>query len=102
MEKPKPMAVCVEEIPAELRALPRWVVWDYVECVDPETGEVDFDKPPRCPRGGPASSTDPATWCPFDEAHTAYRRGGYAGMGFVLHREPGEEDGLVGMDLDHC
>ena len=37
----------------------RWVVWKYVEDVDPETGEVDYDKPPLNAHGGPAAEGEP-------------------------------------------
>jgi hypothetical protein len=44
--------------------------------VDRETGEVSWDKPPLRVGGGPASSTNPATWSPFADALAAYRGGG--------------------------
>ena len=106
--RPKPVPVDPDGISDALKAIPRWVVWRYVEDVDPGTGEVDFNKPPVNARtGGPASSTNPKTWTTFAEALAAYQRGGLDGIGFVLHRkkaEDGKEEqgGLVGVDLDHC
>jgi primase-polymerase (primpol)-like protein len=98
-QKPKALPVCPGAIPAELKALPRWVVWGYVPETDPDTGEVDWDKPPVNARtGGPASSTNKKTWRPFAEALAAYERGGWDGIGFVLN---GDGD-LVGVDLDKC
>jgi primase-polymerase (primpol)-like protein len=44
--------------------------------------------------GRAASSTDPATWCSYQEAKTS-RIG--VGLGFVLNG-----DGIVCVDLDHC
>jgi primase-polymerase (primpol)-like protein len=72
--------------------------------VDPETGAVDWDKPPVNARTGAlASSTNPRTWSTFDEALAAYERGGLDGVGLVLHKEKGDEGpGLVGIDLDKC
>lgn len=67
-------------IPAELRALPQWVVWKYVD--------RGGDKPTKMPynafTGAPASSTDPATWCPFDTAVQAAASNACNGIGFVL------------------
>jgi hypothetical protein len=59
----------------------------------------DWDKPLfNAHTGRLASSTDPRTWAPFDDAFAAYRNGGWDGIGFVLTLE----DGLTGFDLDHC
>ena len=73
-------------MPAELRSVPRWVVW----------------KGPKVPYNAAASNstasvTDPSTWATFDQAQTAYEEGGYSGVGFVLNG-----DGIVGVDLDKC
>jgi hypothetical protein len=96
---PKALPVLDKAIPRELRQLNRWVVWRYVQDVDPETGDVDFDKPPVNARtGGLASSTNKATWSTFFEALAAYCKGDLDGMGFVLN---GEND-LVAVDLDKC
>jgi len=75
-----------EVMPAELRALPRWVVWKGA-------------KVPYCATtaDSTASVTDPDTWAPFPAAQTAFEEGGYAGVGFVLNG-----DGIVGVDLDKC
>ena len=106
--RPSPAPVDAAGIPDALQGIPRWVVWRYVEEVDNETGEVDYDKPPVNARtGGLASSTNPQTWCTFAEALAAYGRGKLDGIGFVLHRpkrEDGKEEsgGLVGVDLDDC
>ena len=106
--RPKPVPVDPDGISDALKAIPRWVVWRYVEDVDPGTGEVDFNKPPVNARtGGPASSTNPKTWTTFAEALAAYQRGGLDGIGIVLTRIKGEDDkeeagGLVGVDLDDC
>jgi putative DNA primase/helicase len=102
--RPKALAVRQEHIPDELKALAWWVVWLYVQDVDPETGEVEYDKPPRNARtGGLASSTNPKTWSPFAVAIAAYLAGGLDGIGIALDAQQGE-DGLVlvAIDLDHC
>ncbi|WP_287877864.1 hypothetical protein [Acidovorax sp.] len=80
------MAPDFAAMPAELRSVPRWVVW----------------KGPKVPynattTNSTASVTDPSTWATFDQAQTAYEEGGYSGVGFVLNG-----DGIVGVDLDKC
>lgn len=69
-----------DQIPAELRALPRWTRHD--------------SKRPIMVDGRPASSTDPATWTTYLEAKASTAGDG---LGFVL-----DGDGIVGVDLDHC
>lgn len=76
-------------VPAELKALPRWVVWRrekraHQACklpFEPLTGKL-------------ANSTDPSTWADFAVAcaHTA----NYAGIGCMIDAP------YVGVDLDHC
>ena len=44
-----------------------------------------------------ARSTDPSTWNTFDAVRTAYQRGGFDGVGFVLSAN----DPFVFVDLDH-
>src|SRR5829696_3603715 len=77
-------ARCVRaSIPAELRELPRWVVWRWGE-IDARTGKRK--KPPYCP-GRPdqhASSTKPGTWGSFTDACAVVRRGDADGIGFAL------------------
>src|SRR5262245_26105639 len=101
---PRPTALEVrpDGIPADLKERAQWVVWMYVEETDPDTGEVDWDKPPfNAQTGGLASSTNPKTWSSFNVALDAYQRGSWDGVGFVLHKK--KDDGgadLVGIDLD--
>jgi hypothetical protein len=102
-QRPAALPVLGDNIPAELKALTCWVVWHFVKETDPETGEVDWDKPPRDARTrGLASSTNPRTWSPFDAALAAYLAGGLDGVGFVLHCQPGEDGVIIAIDLDHC
>src|SRR5262245_47818677 len=101
--RPAALPVIPESIPPELKALAQWVVWQYVEDVDPETGEADWDKPPLCARGGPASSTNPATWAAFGEALAAMLARQLDGLGLALHAPEGHcGERLVAIDLDHC
>lgn len=78
----------IDRIPQALRAEPRWVVWRSVTRGGKPT------KAPFRPSGDPAKSTDPATWCSFEEALAASEVGRFDGIGFVLG------DGWAGVDLD--
>lgn len=91
---PRPAALPVQfdNIPAELREVPRWVVWRY------EFRKAKWAKPPFTTAGAAASSTDPATWATFDAARAAYARGGWDGVG-LIHLP---DDYLTGVDWDHC
>ena len=64
-------------IPAELQALPQWVLWRYVEVEGRQT------KVPYSARNaGMASVTDSSTWATFNEA--IGRASEFDGIGFVL------------------
>lgn len=83
-------------IPAELRALPRWVCWRLEP--DPDGGKPK--KIPVNPRtGGNAMINAPSTWGTFDEAATALQRHpAWAGLMLAM---VADED-LVAIDLDGC
>jgi len=79
-----------DTIPAELRALQRWLGWRYIE----RDGRAT--KVPICARsGGAASATDPTTWCDYPTAASRARTQ-RCGIGIMLG------DGLTGVDLDDC
>jgi putative DNA primase/helicase len=99
--RPRPLPVVVGNIPAALKDVPHWLVWKYVEEIDPETGAVDWDKPPLCARGGPGSSTNKKTWADFKTALVYFRERRLDGLGFVLHHN-GQDRRLVAVDLDKC
>jgi putative DNA primase/helicase len=80
-------------IPASLRERSQWVCWNYIT-----RGGKQTKCPVNARGGGPADSTDPTTWATFDEAVTAWRSGGYAGIGYVF----AEDDPFAGIDLDGC
>lgn len=74
-----------ENIPQELKQLPRWVCYRLP------------DKTPLNPRtGANADSTAPDTWANYETAAEAVTRLGCTGLGLVLG------GGLVGIDVDHC
>lgn len=80
----------VANIPASLRALPRWVCWRYEKN---RKGRVT--KVPLQPDGRLARSNDSSTWACFEACYEATLRNADLGVGFMLG------DGIVGVDLDH-
>ncbi|MSQ17762.1 MAG: hypothetical protein EXR54_09440 [Dehalococcoidia bacterium] len=96
--RPQALPVHPEIIPDQLKAIPQWVLWRWKQRPDQTTGKLKWTKPPYQPNGNQASSTDPSTWVPFDEALDAHQHGGFDGIGFVVTPELG----IVGVDLDHC
>lgn len=89
MSKPTAIRVDPDAIPADLQALPRWLCWSY-KLRDGKWAKV----PMRADGRGAASSSDPSTWCNFDEAVGAYLLGDFDGIGIALG------GGLCGLDLD--
>ncbi|MDP2603400.1 MAG: hypothetical protein Q8S00_12520 [Deltaproteobacteria bacterium] len=91
-EKPTALVVKPDLIPAEIKSIIAWVVWRY---------EWAYEKWTKVPyrTGGAinASSTDPSTWGKFDSAIERYPKG-FDGIGFMLSKE----QGIMGVDLDHC
>jgi hypothetical protein len=85
-----------ESMPDELTSVPHWILWMAEPSQDgTRWNKIPYDaKNPRCK----ASSTDPATWAPFEVARRAYEENtGFAGVGFVLS----DDDPFTGIDLDH-
>jgi primase-polymerase (primpol)-like protein len=99
--KPAALAVLVENIPAELRRLDRWVLWGW------RRRNGNWTKPPLTTTLIAADSTDPATWTTFDDAVRAYERhrGDADGIGLALNLPADKQPHLdplipVGIDLD--
>ena len=87
-----PTAANLDNIPAELKTRPRWLLWRL---------EQRAGKPTKTPyqvSGALAKVNNPTTWTDFDTAQAAYLTGGFSGIGIVL---TGDDD-LVGVDLDKC
>lgn len=83
------MEVLADKIPKALKSRRQWCCWKHVE----RNG-----KPVKVPmqrNGDWAKSTDPATWCEFQEALDAK---GFEGIGYVLSAD----DPFTGIDLDGC
>jgi hypothetical protein len=80
-------------IPQELRDLPRWLLWRAVPNGDKKPRKVPY----QANGVWGASTTNPATWCTYEQALAAYATGTFTGIGFVFNG-----DGLTGIDLDNC
>lgn len=99
-ERPPALAPVFDAMPQELVDLPQWVIWRYDWRVDASKQDGgEWAKVLYSPRTrSRADSTDPATWATFGEAGLAYRRGGFAGVGFVF----ADGGGITGVDFDDC
>ena len=95
MNRPQVLRLRLEDIPAELCRLDRWVLWRNTQRTKPDGTKV-WAKMPISAKGGAGSSTDAATWVPFGAAVDEYLMGEYDGIGIVLGGT------LHGIDLDDC
>ena len=80
--KPTALSVQFENIPTELKRLPRWVMWKYLQVG--ENNEARFSKVPLTTHGKGASSTDPNTWTDYFSAKAAYETSSFDGVGVVF------------------
>ena len=88
-DKPQTLEVQPDNIPAMLKALPRWVMWDW------ELRGDSWTKVPKNPRTNTRASTkQSSTWVSFDQAVAGLDD--HDGFGIVL------PDGIVGADFDDC
>jgi len=96
--RPTSLPVNFNAIPMELKRIPRWVLWRYVEVG--EDGNKRWSKLPTQANGLSASSTNSTTWADFLAVQHAYEENPdrFAGVGFVFSGE----DNLIGIDLDDC
>lgn len=94
--KPQAIPVLLQNIPTELKKIPRWVLWSFVEVGDGDSKR--WSKLPLQHSGRSASSTNSDTWTDFLTAEEAYNTGKFSGIGFVFSKD----DDLVGIDLDDC
>ena len=93
--KPIALALRPEAIPESLTSIPRWLLWRYIKKTKPN-GETVWAKVPFQGNGVPASTTNPATWCSFEDAIDAWMIGDFDGIGMVLGAD------VQGIDLDDC
>lgn len=89
-QKPATLALIPDNIPRRLATGKRFVLWRW------ELREGKWTKPPYQPNGQLASVDDPYTWSTFAAALDAYATGKFDGIGRTA------EDGIVGVDQDHC
>lgn len=95
-QRPKALPVELAGIPADLKAIDRWVLWRFVERSRPDGSKV-WAKLPMSVTGRAASASNPADWASYDAVCDEFILGdGYDGIGLVL------ADGLHGIDLDDC
>ena len=80
------------EIPAELKALPQWILWK-----SEKKGER-YTKVPYQIDGEMAQANNRRTWSTFATAIKFYLEGNYDGIGFVFSRQ----DNYIGIDIDKC
>ncbi|ETT84199.1 phage/plasmid primase, P4 family [Viridibacillus sp. FSL R5-0477] len=80
------------EIPAELKALPQWILWRFEERGGKKT------KVPYQPNGEMAQANNRRTWSTFATTVKFYMQGNYDGIGFVFSRQ----DSYIGIDIDKC
>ncbi len=81
-----------ENIPQEMKELPRWVLFTLFE----NTYSKRLEKLPWSVNGKMADITKSETWTSFDKAVSALEKNkNFKGLGFVLG------DGIFGIDLDH-
>lgn len=84
-----------ENIPQQLKALNRWCCWKFIKKVDGNGSTIEAKIPVQT-NNLKASSTDPKTWCSFEQAYKHYcDRPAIQGLFFAMGT-----DGLVGGDID--
>ena len=93
--KPEALAVQPATIPDSLKAIDRWLLWRYIKKTKPN-GETVWTKVPFQGNGVPASTTNPATWCSYEDALDAWMIGDFDGIGITLGSD------IQGIDLDDC
>lgn len=80
------------DIPAELKSLPQWILWKFEERDGKKT------KVPYQPSGELAQANNRRTWSTFATAVKFYMNNEYDGIGFVFSRQ----DNYIGIDIDKC
>ena len=96
-DKPQALPVLFQNIPYELKKIPRWVMWKFTEIGTTEETKR-WSKLPSQPNGNSAKTNDPTTWVDFLSVQEAYNSGRFDGIGFVFT----DNDNLAGVDLDNC
>jgi putative DNA primase/helicase len=89
-----PIPPAGDAIPEELRAVPRWVIWGFVDKGKPKPAKVPFS--PGTSSG--CDYTAPENWQSFTDAYAEAVERGDVGIGFVFSTD----DDLVAIDLDNA
>jgi hypothetical protein len=87
-------APILDDIPAELKERPQWIVWRNEARAG---GPTKVPYQPRCP-GRRAKTNDPGTWASLEAALDVFSRGGWDGIGYVFS----PDDPYCGADFDGC
>jgi KaiC/GvpD/RAD55 family RecA-like ATPase len=90
---PAALAPIFDAMPAELKALPNWLVWRYEQGPNKQ---LKIPYRPNDPKRR-ASATDPATWGTYDQAVSAFLFCSWDGIGFAP-----QGSGIAAVDLDDC
>ncbi|MED2983866.1 phage/plasmid primase, P4 family [Bacillus thuringiensis] len=80
------------QIPAELKNTPHWILW---------RSEVRNGKKTKVPyqiNGEMAQSNNKRSWSTFPTIIKFYEQGDYDGIGFMFSKD----DSFIGIDIDHC
>lgn len=86
--------VFMENIPNELKQMPRWAMWQWI------WNGKKWDKPPYRVEGGKAANNKSAHWGEFQKAVSALGdRKRFSGIGFTLG---GKGCGYTVVDIDNC
>jgi len=89
-QKPTPIKYQFNNIPAIFKAMNNLLLWKY------ELKDNRWTKVPYQINNDRADSTNPATWCSYDQAVEAYNTGNFDGIGFAIG-----DSGLTCIDIDH-
>ncbi len=86
-----------KHIPLALQQGQQFVIWKREKRRDGKVGKTPYiARAALQNKEFRASSTKPQNWSTFSQAHAAYERGGWDGIGRVL------TGGLIFIDVDHC
>lgn len=83
-----------ENIPAELKARPQWVVW-RMETRDGKPTKIPYNPAKLNMK---ARANEPGTWGSFEQAVRVFKRGSFDGVGY----EFSADDSYTGIDMDKC
>lgn len=85
------------DIPAELRNVPNWLLWKAEERDNGKITKIPYQADPQA-EGREAQTNNPKTWSTFPTAAKFYTDSNADGIGFVFSRR----DSYIGIDIDKC